>query len=86
MECKSIIKDYLNEKNIDIGTEYTGVILNCSENEIVIKGKKIDLIELADLILSVALDKSDNHLHIDDLTLISKESVINNLIIEKKEN
>ena len=59
--------------------------LNIINNEIIIKGSKEELEELIEYIKKVtesSLDK--DHIHIDDLTLIDKNSAIKNLIIEKE--
>ncbi|MBR6137045.1 MAG: hypothetical protein IKQ06_02715 [Bacilli bacterium] len=58
--------------------------LDIINNEIIIKGSKEELEELIEYIKKVtesSLDK--DHIHIDDLTLINKNSAIKNLIIEK---
>ena len=76
---KNIILKYLK------ANKTTNINIIQNKNEIVIKGSKIDLIELADCILSVALSENNkDHIHIDDLTLLNKNSKINNLIIEKE--
>ena len=59
--------------------------LDIINNEIIIKGSKEELEELIEYIKKVtesSLDK--DHIHIDDLTLIDKDSNIKNLIIEKE--
>ena len=57
----------------------------CHNNkELVIKGNSQDLIEFADYIVSVALSENKNdHVHLDELSLIDENSEIKNLIIEK---
>lgn len=53
-------------------------------DELVIKGNKEDLLELVNYIKDIANSNNEkDHLHLDDLTIISKESNIKNLIIEK---
>ncbi len=53
--------------------------------ELLIKGDKDDLQELSDYIKKVALSNyNSDHLHLDELTLISNDSPIKNLIIEKE--
>ena len=56
------------------------------DNEILlIEGSSRDLIELADLLTSLALEKNEGaHIHIDDLSLLNKESSFSEIIIEKK--
>ena len=58
--------------------------INYENNDIIITGDKLDLLELSNYIKELAL-KEESHIHIDDLTLIDKESIIKNLIIEKKD-
>ncbi len=63
-----------------------GISVNVSKNDVVISGGRSDLVELADYIVSVALSNNDNdHVHIDNLTLINDKSSITNLIIEKND-
>ena len=82
---KNIIENYLKEKNYDLtDNEARGIIVTSNIDEIVIKGSKSNLIEFADYILSVALSENDNdHIHIDDLSLIRGDSDIKSIIIEK---
>ena len=62
-----------------------GIKINLNDNELIIKGSKLDLIELSDYIKRIALSNNENdHIHLDELTLINKDSLINNLIIEKE--
>ncbi len=59
--------------------------LDFIDNEIIIKGSKEELEELTEYIKKVCdsnLDK--DHIHLDDLTLIDKDSKIKNIIIEKE--
>lgn len=54
------------------------------DDELLIKGNKSDLLELSDYIKKVALsDNNQDHIHLDDLTIINNNSNIKNLIIEK---
>ena len=78
MVNKNVIKNYLKENSYDLNDKNSvGIIITKNKNEIVIKGSRIDLVELADYILDVALSESNNdHIHIDDLTLINKNSNI----------
>ncbi len=62
-----------------------GLLINTDNDEVLIKGSKDDLEELAEYIHKIANSKDEkDHLHLDDLTIISKESSICNLIIEKE--
>ena len=79
MERKNILKKYITEESNN------GIIINTNNNELVIKGNKTDLIELADYIVDIALsDNKKDHIHIDENILISNESEIKELIIEKE--
>ena len=59
--------------------------ISYESDELLLKGDKQELLELSNYVKEVALKDGDNHIHIDDLTLIDKDSSIKNLIIEKKE-
>ena len=62
-----------------------GISINLNDDELVIKGSQLDLIELSSYIKKVALSNNKkDHLHLDDLSLINEESTISNLIIEKE--
>ena len=63
----------------------SGIKISLDNNELVIKGNKDDLLELASYITTVAASNNDNdHLHLDTSTLIDDKSNIDNLIIEKE--
>ena len=62
-----------------------GLTITKSENEILIKGTKEELLELAEYIKNVANSKLEkDHIHIDELSLLKKDSEIKELIIEKE--
>ena len=77
--------NYLKDNNYDLSSSTSdGINISASDNEVLIKGSKVDLVELADYIINIAVSDNDiDHIHIDNLTLINKNSTINNLIIEK---
>ena len=80
----NVIFNYLKDRGYKLDDDYSLLDISSNKDEVVIKGSQIDLIELADYIVSVALSDNDtDHLHLDDLTLINKNSNIKNLIIEK---
>lgn len=86
MENKRIVMNYLKDNNYNLEDDnLSGIKVEATLDNITIRGSKLDLIDLADLIVSVALSeyKSD-HVHVDDLTLISEESKINEIVIEKE--
>ena len=82
---KKIKLDYLEKQGIELDkNSSSGIVVIVTENEMLIKGSKTDLIDLADYITNVAIsDCNNDHLHLDDLTIVSKESMIKNLVIEK---
>ena len=82
---KKILFDYLKEEKYNLASSKSnGISLNINHGELLIKGSKIDLIELANYILNVAISKEENdHLHLDDMTLLNDSSMIKNLIIKK---
>ncbi len=84
MTSKHIIENYLKENNYNLKKDYQGITLNINNKELLIKGKQIDLIELADYILDIALSEEKDHLHLDNLTIINNNSNIKELIIEKE--
>ena len=84
MTSKHIIENYLKEDNYNLKKDYQGITLNINNKELLIKGKQIDLIELADYILDIALSEEKDHLHLDNLTIINNNSNIKELIIEKE--
>ena len=55
-----------------------------SDNEVLLTGNKEELLELAEYIIKVANSNNEkDHIHLDDLTIVDKNSDIKNLIIEK---
>ena len=76
-----MIKEDLKEKE-----SFDGLNICLLDNELLIKGNKRDLVELADTIMKVASSNLKNdHIHLDELTIIDENSSIKNLIIEKEE-
>ena len=75
----------LKENNYEIeNSNSNGLNISFNDNEVAIKGDKTYLIELANYIVDIALsDNEKDHIHIDELTLIDKDSEIKNIIIEK---
>lgn len=75
----------LKENNYEIeNSNSNGLNISFNDNEVAIKGDKTYLIELANYIVNIALsDNEKDHIHIDELTLIDKDSEIKNIIIEK---
>lgn len=79
------ITDYFEKNNLFDNDNKNGLIIKNDNNTLLIKGSSRDLIELADLLTNLALEKNkDGHIHIDDLTLLNKESDFSEIIIEKE--
>lgn len=82
---KNIVLDYIEKNNIVVDSNSNGIKISKTNDEVIIKGSELDLIELADYLVSVALsDNEKDHIHLDDLSLISNDSEIKELIIEKE--
>ena len=75
----------LKDNNYEIeNSNSNGLNISFNDNEVAIQGDKTYLIELANYIVNIALsDNEKDHIHIDELTLIDKDSEIKNIIIEK---
>ena len=85
MERLNIIHNYLEKEKIDIG-QSSGLDISVFDDSILIKGSKYDLVELSEMILSVALsEENSDHLHIDDLILVREDSTVGELVIEKED-
>lgn len=83
---KNLVSKYLIENNIDVieQSDSDGLKIRYKNSELCISGSKTDLICLADLLVECALENTDGfHFHIDDLTLLSSNSEIRNVVIEK---
>ena len=81
---KNIINNYLQDNGYNLSSKDSSDIkVSINNNEVTITGSKNNLIELADYIVSLALSNNEkDHIHIDDLTLLSSDSV--ELIVEKE--
>ena len=86
MDNKRLIYNYLKENNYNLDDDnLNGITIECTLDQVVIKGSKLDLIDLADLIVSTALSEYKNdHAHVDDLSLINEDSHIKEIVIEKE--
>ena len=79
------ITKYFEENNLFDSNKSNGLTISDNNHILQIKGSSRDLIELADLLTNLALSKTkDEHLHIDDLTLLNKKSSFSEIIIEKE--
>lgn len=78
------ITEYFEKNNLFDSDKSNGLNIINNGTSLIIKGSSRDLIELADLLANLALDKTKGaHVHLDDLTLINKESSFSEVIIEK---
>lgn len=65
----------------------TGINLSITSDELLIRGKEEDLIELVEYIKRIITSKNSNdHIHLNEQALISNNSEIKELIIEKTSN
>lgn len=71
-----------------VENDETGLLFQMKNNELIISGSSMDLIELADLLVSLALsgENKGQHWHIDNMTLLDENSEISELILKKKTN
>ena len=77
------ITRYFDDNNLFDSNEKDGLMISNDFNSLIIKGNSRDLVELADILISLSKSKDNNHIHLDDLTLINKDSLIKDIIIEK---
>lgn len=86
MTNTNFVSNSLKEKGLYPKSENKQFGLNISltsNKELIINGTSEDFIELSDLLVSLAMSKTNDHLHIDELTLINDNSSIKEIIIEK---
>ena len=64
-----------------------GLTISAVKGQLIIAGSPCDLIDIADLLVSLALsgENSGQHWHLDELTLISENSPIGELVIERND-
>ncbi|MEE3343382.1 MAG: hypothetical protein VZS44_04775 [Bacilli bacterium] len=88
MKIEYNITKYFENNNLFDDTISDGLKILKDENDnILITGSSVDLVNLADILVNVAMDKGENpHIHIDDLTLLDKNSDYKEIIIEKISN
>ena len=83
MEVNYKITEYFDKNNLFDDEKTNGLTLKNEKKTLLIKGKPRDLVELADLLVNIALHKS-SHIHIDNLTLINEKSDVKEIIIENE--
>ena len=84
MKLEYKITKYFEENNLFDDSTADGLTIKNDSNTLLIKGKSRDLIELADILVSLVTEKGESHIHIDDLTLLKSESDFSEIIIEKQ--
>ncbi len=78
------ITEYFEKNNLFSNDIREGLKVKAISDSLSLTGNSRDLIELADLLVSIALDKTKRtHLHIDELTLLNNDSDFKEIIIEK---
>ncbi|MBR3162389.1 MAG: hypothetical protein IKF19_06640 [Bacilli bacterium] len=85
MEIKYKITEYFEKKNLFSKNQTTkGLKIKEESNSLLISGNSRDLVQLADLLVNVALAKEKtSHLHIDNLTILDDDSDYHEIILEK---
>ncbi len=80
------ITKYFEDNNLFDSYDSNGLMLKLDSKSIIVMGNSRDLVEFADLLVNVARSKENSHIHVDDLTLLNKNSDISEIIVEKKES
>ena len=82
MEKKDVLKNLLKNEYTNL---YNGISISKIDNELLIKGTKSDLLDLANYIVDTALsDNNKDHIHLNEEILLSNNSEVKELIIEKE--
>ncbi len=84
MNIEYKITEYFENNNLFDDSSSEGLNITNEDNSLVIKGNSRDLVELADILVSIAKSKGREHIHLGDNTLLNKNSYFKELIIEKK--
>ncbi len=84
MDIEYKISKYFKDNNLLNNDKTSDITITNDNDTLIIKGSGIDLVELADILVSVAKDKNEKtHVHLDENSIISKESEYKEIIIEK---
>ena len=84
MDINYRITKYFNENNLFENDKSNVILIKTDDGSITIKGNSRDLVELADLLVSVAASKEKGeHIHVDSLTTLNAQSDFSEIIIEK---
>ena len=74
MKIKYKITEYFEKNSLFDNQSGNGLTIKKDNDSLVIKGGTRDLVEFADLIVNIALEKQESHINIDDLNLLNKDS------------
>ena len=79
------ITEFFEKNQLFDSNQNDGIQIGIDQNEIIIKGSSKDLVELADILVSVAASKEKReHIHLTIDTVVKNDSEIKNIIIEKE--
>lgn len=84
---KELVSTYLEDTNqYPEIEEEAGLTLRMVNGDLLIKGTADDYIELANLLVSLALSKENKgqHWHVNSMTLLDEQSEIQELILARK--
>ena len=88
MENTCLVTEYLEQKGLcPTAADEEGITLSLDgQNRLLLSGSPLDLIALADLLVSLALsgENQGQHWHVDELTALDKSSPILELILLRK--
>ena len=79
------ITEYFEKNDLFDESESNGLkVRKDSNNTLIFEGNSRDLVEFADLLFSLALEKEKGaHIHIDNNSLLDKDSDFDEIIIDK---
>lgn len=84
MNIEYKITKYFEDNNLFSNNNSSNITITNDNGILNIKGSEKDLVELADILVSVAKDKNERtHIHLDENTIIDKDSEFKEIIIEK---
>ena len=84
MNIEYKMTEYFKDNNLLNEKTTNGLTVQKDNETIIIKGDTQDLVELADILISLAKDNDNGaHIHLDEKTLLDDNSQYKNVIIEK---
>ena len=84
MKIEYKITEYFEKNHLFEEKKSSGIKIKIDKQTLILEGTSRDLVELADILINVAKIK-DSHIHMDDLTLLRKDSDISEIIIENNQ-